>query len=162
FSHHKSGWARQPEHIWRTPGPWRTEDDHPVVHVSWNDAKAFCKWLSEKEGFQYDLPDERRWEFAARAGTTKLYGESDDSATINALAWTRANARQPKAVGGKPANAFGLYDMLGNTWEWCLDPNRVEVGTRVTRGGSWYMPGWAARCASRSRGKQNMMDAGTG
>ena len=124
----------------------------PAVGVSWQRAIRFCNALSEWEGldpaYSYDgeditwhvdsdgyrLPTEAEWEFACRAGSTKAqYGSVPD------IAWSRADhISHPQNVGGKMPNLFGLFDMLGNTWEWCwdlLDPTRGDE--RVFRGGGY-------------------------
>ncbi len=123
---------------WKNPGFEQT-DEHPVVNVSWNDAKAFCKWLSEKEKKAYRLPTEAEWEYACRAGTKTAYAHGDDPEGLAAagnVADATARAKFPawtlgiKAKDGHawtaPAgqfkkNAFGLHDMHGNVWEWCED-----------------------------------------
>jgi formylglycine-generating enzyme required for sulfatase activity len=113
-------------------------DDHPVVNVSWNDARAFCAWLSAKEGKTYRLPTEAEWEYAARAGTKTRYHTGDADASVEGYA-NVADARAKKVfpdwttvafddgyvftapVGQFKANGFGLHDMIGNAWEWCED-----------------------------------------
>ncbi|MBX9678316.1 MAG: formylglycine-generating enzyme family protein [Gemmataceae bacterium] len=131
-------------------------DDRPTAKVSWEDAKAFCVWLSEqpdakKEGRVYALPTEAQWEWSARAGTatTRYFGDTDKGQadcswfnvtyTPNPQHETKGRGRQP--VGKLKANAFGLYDMLGNVWEWCgdrrIDADTGETRDPVMRGGSW-------------------------
>jgi formylglycine-generating enzyme required for sulfatase activity len=137
---------------WRNPGfPNRQADDEPVVQVSWNDAVAFCAWLSKQEGRPYRLPTEAEWEYACRAGTTTRWASGDSPDLLEAIAWTpRSGVSAPQPVGRKAPNAFGLFDMHGNVWEWCLelygpygpapetDPQGPAVGTqRVLRGGAW-------------------------
>ncbi len=130
-------------------------DTLPVETVSWNDAVKFCEKLTEQEqkagrlpeGFEYTLPTEAQWEYACRAGTT-----GDHAGTLDAMAWYEENSgRQPHPVGTRQPNAWGLYDMHGNVWEWCLDwhgnyasgnavdPQGALSGSlRVIRGGSWF------------------------
>src|SRR5262249_8420067 len=64
---------------WRNPGPYQARDDHPVTQVSWNDAEAFCKWLSDREDVKYRLPTEAEWEFACRGGSAGRYSFGDDA-----------------------------------------------------------------------------------
>jgi sulfatase modifying factor 1 len=109
-----------------------------VVNVSWNDAVAFAKWLSQKEGKTYRLPTEAEWEYACRAGTTTRYFCGDDAeglAEVGNVADGTAKAKHPdwttiaaqdgfvytSPVGHYRPNAWGLYDMHGNVLEWCWD-----------------------------------------
>jgi formylglycine-generating enzyme required for sulfatase activity len=115
-----------------------TSDQAPVVNVNWNDAVAFCEWLSRKEGKVYRLPTEAEWEYACRAGTTTRYWNDDDPEHLTQIANVRDLAAKQKfgwqntlsssdgyavacEVGRYPANNFGLYDMYGNATEWCSD-----------------------------------------
>jgi formylglycine-generating enzyme required for sulfatase activity len=133
--------VQDPKHDWRNPGfPGFTPGpDHPVLMISWNDAEAFCRWLSTKEGRTYRLPTEAEWEYAARAGTTTPWWTGSDPGALATAANTAdaaLRARVPKAgwaagwsdgfpflapVGSYRPNALGLYDMTGNAWEWCHD-----------------------------------------
>jgi len=126
-------------------------DDEAVVFISWHDAAAFCKWLSEKEGKSYRLPTEAEWEYACRAGTTTPFYTGDQwPAEFHKK---QERQQQPKPVSLQVAqtvpNPWGLYDMHGNVEEWCLDwygpyvegqqtdpAGRVDGDFKVTRGGS--------------------------
>jgi formylglycine-generating enzyme required for sulfatase activity len=102
----------------------------PVEKVSWNDAVEFCKKLSQKTRHKYRLPSEAEWEYACRAGTTTPFhfGETITTELTNYDGdYTYASGlkgkyrKQTTEVGTFPPNAFGLYDMHGNVWEWCQD-----------------------------------------
>ena len=178
---------RRPGYTWRTPGHPQ-EDDSPVVNIGWNDAQAFCRWLSKAEGCTYRLPTEAQWEYACRAGSTTRYSSGNDAASLHGVAnladatyRERYNSAKWSAlwddgfvfaspVGSFQPNAFGLYDLHGNVWEWCrdwyapypaqvtpdemtVDPTGPQTGThRVMRGGSWNDYAAACRCATRGRG----------
>lgn len=135
------------EVTWRDPGfppSFRQGDDHPVIVVSWQDADAFCRWMSEREGATYRLPTEAEWEHAARGGTTTRWWFGDDEADLvrHANVGDRALARAAPAftnvsagddghaftapAGAFPANPFGLHGVHGNAWEWCADWHRDD------------------------------------
>jgi formylglycine-generating enzyme required for sulfatase activity len=174
-------WQQRPTFTWRDWGVEQSPNS-PVVNVSWNDAVAFCEWLSQKDGTSYRLPTEAEWEYACRAGTTgRSYNGNDaerlteignvwDAAVRERVATARnslnSSDRWPftSPVGEFQANNFGLYDMIGNAWEWCSDwygndyylrspqrdPTGPNTGThRIQRGGSWY--NYAVRCRSACR-----------
>ncbi|MEV6432836.1 SUMF1/EgtB/PvdO family nonheme iron enzyme [Nocardia sp. NPDC051463] len=105
------------------------------------------EWIASADG--YRLPTEAEWEHACRAGTTgPRYGELDE------IAWYRGNSDgRMHDVGGKRPNAFGLYDMLGNVWDWCWDVYDAEVygAYRVLRGGGWFDEHWSCRASVRRR-----------
>ncbi|MBF2045780.1 MAG: SUMF1/EgtB/PvdO family nonheme iron enzyme [Elainella sp. C42_A2020_010] len=151
-------------------------ESHPVERVSWNDAVEFCTKLSQRTGRTYRLPSEAEWEYACRAGTTTPFhfGETITSALANYNArdvyqsGSKGEYReQTTAVGQFPPNAFGLYDMHGNVWEWCQDhwhknyrgaPNdgsawlsENENAPRLMRGGSWFFLPQGCRSAYRDR-----------
>ena len=137
------------------PSHWR-DDDRPVEKLMWAHAEEFCKKLSalpeeRKAGRFYRLPTEAEWEYACRAGTDTTYSFGDDDSQLGEYGWFEGNAgNETHPVGQKKPNAWGLYDMHGNVWEWCNDHYGVypEGGstdpqgpssseTRVMRGGCW-------------------------
>jgi formylglycine-generating enzyme required for sulfatase activity len=157
--------------------PWKGEDyvkkgaDYPATYVSWDDAVSYCKKISEKESKTYRLPTEAEWEYACRAGTETAWSFGDDEASLGVYAWYDGNALN---IGEKYAhqvrltnpNAFGLYDMHGNVFEWChdyfeedyykqsseKDPTGPTSGSsRVLRGGSWNDYSRLTRSAYRDR-----------
>ena len=131
--------GRDPRYSWRNPG-FAQGDDHPVVNITWNDARALAAWLSRTEGHRYRLPTEAEWEYACRAGTRTRYPHGDDPQGLLQTAntfdqdaapfWPRWQQHAPAGhdghvftapVGSYAPNAFGLHDMLGNAWEWVSD-----------------------------------------
>ncbi len=175
--------GRCPQYSWLNTGYPQT-DDFPVVNVTWNDAVAMARWLTEKEGVRYRLPTEAEWEYACRAGTRTRFASGDSPESLTAVAdvfdadaapfWPRWNNFALTShdgfafaapVGSRAPNAFGLYDMHGNVWEWVADwygadtyshspeadPQGPETGeTRVRRGGSWHTWAFYARAAFRN------------
>ena len=139
----------------------------PVEQVAWNDAQEFVRRLSEKTGRGYRLPSEAEWEYAARAGGQSADPFANADTELGRYAWYVANSNnQPHSVGEKLPNAFGLYDMHGNVWEWTQDCwNRNYGGApsdgstwgggdcakRVFRGGSWGDTAPNLRAAFRSK-----------
>ena len=117
-------------------------DDCPVERVSWNDAQDFARRLSQKTGKQYRLPSEAEWEYAARAGSSTKWSFGDNENQLGEYAWFKSNSQnKTHPAAQKMRNAFGLYDMHGNVWEWvedCYHANYCSGGLRVLRGGSWY------------------------
>jgi formylglycine-generating enzyme required for sulfatase activity len=158
-----------------TQGQWKTVmgdnpsffkdcgDNCSVEQVSWEHAQDFCHRLSNRTGREVRLPTEAEWEYACRAGTTTAYSFGSDKGMLRAYAWFDDNSsNHTHAVGQKQSNAWGLYDMHGNVWEWCSDwhgpyssssqrdPAGVSSGFgRVLRGGSWVNYPCACRSAHR-------------
>ncbi len=114
-------------------------DDLPVEMVSWDDVQQFIKKLNEKESpNKYRLASEAEWEYAARAGTTTSYSFSDNSTKLVDYAWYAANSKSmTHPVGQKKPNAWGLYDMHGNVWEWVQDGYNGNYNGAPTDGSSW-------------------------
>ncbi len=142
-------------------------DRRPVINVSWVDAQAYARWLSQQTGKSYRLPSEVEWEFAARAGTATAYFWGPES-KIEEFAWYHENSGgKTHPVGEKKPNAFGLYDTLGNVWEWTqdcwhesydqapvdgsawLETGGGDCDRRVVRGGSWDSDPQGLRSADR-------------
>ena len=143
---------------WENPG-WQQTEDYPVVLVTWNDAVAFCKWLSLKEDKKYRLPTEAEWEYGCRAGTTTRFFSGDDDDSLRRVAHFAEGVLTDKypftaPVGSLKSNAWGLHDMHGNVFQWCHDcydkdfyqhspkqdprgPDPTAGASRVIRGGSW-------------------------
>jgi sulfatase modifying factor 1 len=141
--------------------------DYPVIYVSWNDAVAFCKWLSKKTGMYFRLPTEAEWEYAAQGGNKSNGYKYSGSNNVYDVAWFNGNSGNiTHAVGTKSPNELGVYDMSGNVWEWCHDwysnnyynkspeynpqgPSRGKY--HVLRGGSWYDNASFCRSTNRYR-----------
>ena len=175
--------GRDPRYSWLNPGFAQT-DRHPVVNISYADALAFADWLSKTEGQRYRLPTEAEWEYAARAGTRTRYHSGDDPDSLlkvanvfdadSAVNWGRWKDMALKGsdgyaftspVGSFAPNAWGLFDMHGNAWEWvsdwhgddyyakspAVDPQGPATGdVRVRRGGSWHTWAFYARSSYRN------------
>ena len=180
--------AAEGHHELRKQPEWST-DDVPVVNVTWDEARAFCSFIGGR------LPTEAEWEYAARAGSTGArYGTLDDIAwyvdnsgnsrpDVSGLVGDgffqalRANGNRAHSIGSKVPNAFGLYDMLGNVWQWTADwwgekyyRNKIEVDpkgpasgdSRVVRGGSWYFDARKVRASFRAGFNPSNRDDGLG
>jgi formylglycine-generating enzyme required for sulfatase activity len=184
----KAEWKHREGTQWRKPGfagPFEPKDNHPVVHVSWTDSKNFCAWLDKQssvQGLTHTLPTEAQWEWACRAGSADRFwwGPNEDTSgtVVNCgdQALKKAQPEWPRAVmpmndgypflapvGSFQSNGFGLFDMLGNCWQFCGDryavygkePVTDPVGTDekrgyCVRGGGWSNAPNDVRCASRS------------
>ena len=175
--------GRNPRYSWQNTGFPQTDAD-PVLNVTWNDALALTEWLTRTEGHRYRLPTEAEWEYACLAGAATRWPNGDDPARVAAIAnvfdadasvnWPRWQVYALGAhdgfaftapVGRLAPNAFGLYDMIGNAWEWVADwygedyyaraptddPQGPPTGDRkVRRGGSWHSWPFYARCSFRN------------
>ncbi len=172
----------RPMSTWRKPMAWRRApleqaDDEPVMQLCWNDCVAFCKWLSEREGVEYSLPTEAQWEYACRAGTTTPWSFGDlsdfDREGNQHAIWSDGGQKfdVPQRVAQRQPNAFGLYDMHGNMWEYVADwwhrfsykeaplndPTGPAVQSekrdlrRIIRGGSFDWGRWGGDSAYRMR-----------
>lgn len=182
-------WNLDPEKSWRDPG-FSQGDNEPALCVSWDDAKAFVEWLGHSTGKRYRLLTEAEWEYAARAGSTTarfwgdgrdqacIYSNSFDLSAANRLATPEARKNPDKyfacddghiftaPVGSYQPNAFGLFDVIGNAWEWVEDcfhdtydgaPTDGSAWTegeckyRVNRGGGWGNPPGYSRLGRRDK-----------
>jgi CheY-like chemotaxis protein len=172
------------------PGEMNT-DERPVERVSWEDAIEFCSRLSQRTKRNYTLPSEAQWEYACRAGTSTAFHFGpiilSDLANFKGTDPSRFNSlnipdpqplfrEQTTPVGMFPANPWGLYDMHGNVWEWCLDSVRssyedgpydgsawvdsqaTKALRKINRGGSWTMPPRFCRSAFRGLSRQDAPD----
>jgi formylglycine-generating enzyme required for sulfatase activity len=169
FGHQMDGMAR-----WRDPG-FAQDDSHPVVCVNWDDAKAYAAWLAQSTCRPYRLLTEAEWEYAARAGTTPPFwwgssitpAQANYNGSVYAGGGSKGENREATVpVGSFAANAWGLFNVHGNVWEWCEDAwhdtynGAPTDGTawlqggdesgRVVRGGSWYNDPDVLRSAVRS------------
>jgi formylglycine-generating enzyme required for sulfatase activity len=148
-------WAYDTKRNWRAPG-FTQGDDHPVVCVSWNDARAYLEWLSKESGQAYRLPSEAEWEYAARAGTTtaRFWAERADQACPYANVADKSYAAKypdfqwlihrcddrhvhTAPVGSFKPNAFELLDILGNVWEWTEDCWNDSYNGAPSDGSAW-------------------------
>ena len=164
----------QPNHKVGEEAEFNT-DDRPAAMVSWNDARKFCDWLTNQPAEQatarrYSLPTEAQWEWAARAGTTttRYFGDTDKGQaeyswfnvtyTPNPKQESAGRGRQP--VAKLKPNAFGLYDMLGNVWEWCADRHMDEATGEMRdpsmRGGSWRSGAFHCTAVAHDPGDANL------
>ncbi len=141
-------------------------DKLPVAGISWDEAEAYVTWLSRETGHHYRLPSASEWEYAARAGTSTLYswGDEAESAKANCMTCDSDFDGALAPVRSFPANAWGLYDMHGNVWEWtkdCIDANAAppangmpklfgNCDSRELRGGSAQSDAWSIRAGARA------------
>jgi formylglycine-generating enzyme required for sulfatase activity len=191
FGYESRNWLERAA-SWRNPG-FPQSDQHPVVCVNWNDAKAYVDWLSRKTQKPYRLLTEAEWEYAARAGRKGLFVFGDDEndacqygkvldrvsrgGIAGADAWPTVSCNPTESivftapVGKFKPNAFGLYDMIGNAWQWTEDCRHDnyngaptdgsawksgDCGFHLTRGGSWEADPKLLRAAARRMGTVTM------
>ena len=182
-------WKELPGYNWKKVG-YSQNDTHPATCISWNDAKAFADWLSRKTGRKIRLPTEAQWEYAARGGTDgmRFWGSEDSDACRYANAADKGHwggnifpcddgYKFTAPAGNYQPNPFGLYDMLGNVWEWCADwysggyysksPEKNPQGPiggryRVLRGGAWVSFPGRVRAANRSWGTPGVRNSSKG
>jgi formylglycine-generating enzyme required for sulfatase activity/serine/threonine protein kinase len=169
-----TGWQDESENNWQQPG-FAQDENHPVVWISWHDAQSYCAWLSSVTGHTYRLASEAEWEFACRAGskTAFHFGDQIETGLANYdgnFTWNggvKGECLRGTTPAGRFApNAWGVYDMHGNVWEWVQDvvhdhyegapldgsawESAGDPGRRVLRGGSWLYGPRYARSASRN------------
>ena len=176
--------------IGENPSQFKGDARRPVEGVTWFEAIDFCNRLSEQEGLRlyyevqgeevrnvggegYRLPTEAEWEYACRAGSETTFCFGHDAKQLGQYAWFKENSQDmTHPVGEKKPNAWGLYDMHGNVWEWCWDwwygeyptsppenPMGPAAGSlRVFRGGCWLNDAGSCRSACRSRGSPTSPD----
>ena len=179
YSYTGSKWGKSASKSWRSPGFSQTDRD-PVVCMNWDDAKAYAGWLSRKAGKDYRLPSAAEWEYMARAGGTAKYGFGDAESSLcaygnaadrdSSFSWKNKTCsdgygQRTAPAGSFKPNGFGIYDTIGNVWEWVEDcwhgsysgaptnggawTTGGECGQRVLRGGSWYGKPRVVRPANR-------------
>jgi len=177
--------AQRKDFNWKKPG-YAVKDDCPVTMVTYDDAFAFVFWLNDKAGRKCTLPTEAQWEYACRAGTTTPYYSGTSEDDLGAIGWYLENSdKAAQPVGKKRPNAFGLYDMSGNVFEWCRDwyapyggddatdplqarsnlsgtSEKPDPPRRVLRGGSWLRAAHFSRSASRYRNNKSSRNADNG
>ncbi len=173
-----AGWERIDRNLKPNPSRFKGEKN-PVDSITWEDAMEFCARLSHHTRRHYSLPSEAQWEYACRSGTTTPFHFGDTlTPELARYDWSKVYAETPvekqkweqssSPVGSFPANAWGLYDMHGNVWEWCLDDwhgsyegapidgsawtskKAEKQSSKVLRGGSWINDPWVCRSATRN------------
>jgi formylglycine-generating enzyme required for sulfatase activity len=133
------------------PSQNQSDPNLPVENIAWNDAVAFCQALTERVGRTFRLPSEAEWEYGCKAGGgDTAYSFGNDAGTLSQYAWYIDNSGGfTHPVGQKLPNAFGLYDVHGNVWEWCQDPYHATYADAPTDGSAWVTGGNTAFRAQR-------------
>jgi formylglycine-generating enzyme required for sulfatase activity len=172
---------RRPSFVWREPGYSVVTDDHPVTQVEWEDATAFCKWLSGGRAGPYRLPTEAEWAWAARAGSIDISIHKAGDPIMQRYAWLRQNSAkpphppQPQPVGTLKPNVWGLFDTMGNASEICHDFHGdlpvseepvVDYKGKDTHAHGWHVimgsPYYSVAAALAGRGALMYADAAIG
>lgn len=164
-----------PDHKQQRPA-WNG-DDHPVIFVNWSEATAFCLWLSQRDGREYRLATEAQWECAARGMDARIFpwGNQWNPECCNSAEESgHYDQTSPVAAYPNGISPHGVFDMVGNVWEWCADwyepgygngavrtdPVGPESGQyKVCRGGSWMNHGYSCRATMRARRAVDFSDA---
>lgn len=168
FGIENGSWRQSTSYSWKNVGELVLEDQTPALSINWNDAIAFCNWLSDSTGDQYRLPTEAEWEHACRGGTQTAWFFGTDENELEKYAWFSNNAgNRIYPVKLKLPNPYGLYDIYGNEWEWCQDyysdsyynispvenPKGPRQGVeRVQRGGGFLQRSDQLNSYTRGRG----------
>lgn len=174
YTFNEDGFSRVEGITWRAPG-WAIDDHHPVVLISWRDAVAYAAWYDEVNDGSYRMPTEFEWEYSARAGTRTNFFWGDDIESANQYAnlldkyFGDDGYERTAPVGSFLPNPWGVYDIIGNVWEWTsskysetYDAAPAAGGSRVDRGGGWYSPPFNARVANRGAGDKGFRHANLG
>ncbi len=150
-------WVQSPLYSWRNIGAQFISDQHPVGNMTWHDAIAFCRWVSESAMETIRLPTEHEWEYACRCGRRGNWGFGNDEHLLSEYAWFRENSEgQIHPVAGKKPNAWGLYDMHGNEFEWCQIPDeQAAFGQGIMRGGGFLSTRYELQSSRRLRNPLN-------
>ena len=171
-------WVKKQDANWENPYYHQT-DAHPVTCVTWNDARAFVDFLNNNcenlpSGWVYSLPSEEEWEYACRGGRNTIFPWGDtlenqalySNCGISKKSWKPGLLSGTLPCGSLKPNAFGLYDMTGNLWEWCENTPRdyksgkaSDLGPKVLRGGAWAAPAYFYRSAFRYISKESLLNS---